>query len=287
MRHAWLIPAGLSAAGILAGVVAVARGRSGALGVTARKGPRTGAIEVDELEVETRVRQLLDQFDRCTTADGVKGLQPLREGSANRLTVRDAETGEERPVYVLLRPEEFSPWVPGSGVARNMLRRGRLEQEIHIKPNSTRCAPREAWEPFLMKVVAHEAAHASDPALVKALSKRVRRVVTGDEDFATYVNSRAETTAQLVEVEKDLRRSMREQPRLWRDPSPTEVLRLASDRFVEIEPKLTTANRRRYMRLAARLIEERQAKRAPVEDSDKVFRQMQIDEYRKKYASRP
>lgn len=259
MRLAWLVPAGLSATGLLIGVLAATRGRNTLLGRTARKGPRTGAIEVDDWDVEMRVRQLLEQFDRCTNADGKRGLQPMQEGSASQLKVRDAETGEERLVYVLLRPKKFKqPWIRGEGTAISTVERGRVTQEIHIKPNAGSCESREAWTPFLTQVLAHEAAHASDPAIMHAL--RTRRgnsnKADADQNYVAYINSPNETAAQLVEVEKDLRQSMRTQPKLWRNSTPVEILRLSSDRYVELERKLTPKNRRRYLRLAARLVED-------------------------------
>lgn len=287
MRFPWLLAGVIGAAGLLA------VRRRGSLGKTARKGKRTGAIEVNDDDVDLRVSQLLRQFDKCDLdEDGVvKGLQPLNEGSADPLSVVDAETGERRLVYVLLRPKPDKIWVDGGGVARIWAKRGHLQQEIHVEPNSKVCKSREAWEPFIRKVLVHEAGHSSDPALIKPFFqkprtvKRRRKEEDADVDFKDYVNSPAETTAQLVEVEHELRRSMRTQPGIWKDPDPLDVLRAGSERYASLESQLTPRNKKRYQRLSARIVEERLAKRS-YEDSDTVFRRMRIDAYRDKYAGR-
>lgn len=275
----------------------VARRTSGRLGKTARQGKRTGAVEVDEQAIDVRTGQLLRQFDRCTNADGVQGLQPLQDGSASPLSSRDAETGEPRLVNVLLRPKPAArDWIPGGGRAVLRPQKGRtsyahypVTQEIFVEPNSKKCAPATYWEPFLKTVLIHEMGHVSDPALIRSVfqtSRRRRKDQNADVDYTGYVNLPEETTAQLVEVEHELRQSVREQPWLWKaDIEPTQTLTQGSQRYAELAPHLTVHNRRRYQRLAARLVSERQSKWRH-QDNDAIFRRMQIDAYRDKYAKR-
>lgn len=229
---------------------------------TVRKGKRTGAIEVDSDLVDLRVEQLLREFTPCKLdydEEGkISGLQPTQDSSVPPISVKDVETEELKPIYVLLRPrKEYQPWIRGGGSLLTKVKNQRISQEIVIKPNKDYCGPPEAWRSFLRDTLTHEIAHARDPYVVKSLGRRVPE--DAKANFRAYINSPVEVAAELAEVRRQLEdlRPMK----LWRMADPLMILR-TSGRYNDLEPLLREANKRRFMHLAARM---QQTKKAEIE----------------------
>jgi hypothetical protein len=286
MRLAWLVPAGLGAAGLLVGAVAAVR-RGSPLGATTRKGPRTGAIEVDENLVADRVDKLLTRFETCPSEiEGERFLQPPnKDGAAPPIETTDI-TGEPRKVRILLRPQSAAKWIAGGGYAGGNFSPGRSQFDIVLTPNPSYCATEAFWRQHLQRILTHEIAHTREAGAAWRSAK-----VEPERGSTAYYNSPSETAAQLTEVERDLRRRLRYSPNLrLHNLSPDLFLRESSPRFVDLDQHLTTKNRRRYQRLAARVLDEEQARRTQSRrrwggssDPDGDFRRGLIDEYRKKY----
>jgi hypothetical protein len=248
MRAIWLVPAGL----MVLGAAAVARrSRRRPLGRTARRGVRTGEVEVDPGVVRARVERLVKQMVACGSRGGV---QPVTDGAAPPVDVTDAATGETRKVRVLMRPRSLGPGNVGGGwLVTSVGEAGDLRQDVILSPNKNACASPDFWDEYMGDVLHHELAHASDPAIVlEARGRRKHRPTqTGSR---SYYNSPAEMTAQVAEVARQLRRAAFRMALDGRDGlSPSEFLRAGSPKFVSMEPYLTESNKRRFLRLAARL----------------------------------
>lgn len=239
--------------GTFAGVKRKRRKPKG-LGVTARKGPRTGAIGVNMRIVNDRVDELLRAMTPC--GDRGTKLQPTRSATLPATHVPDAATGALHRVGVFLMPKSLPPGNVGGGRLETRIdENGTIEQDIVVTPNRYACAPVPTWRSVFRDVVAHELAHAADPGI----RARGRAAVRGErtykpqsEDLFAYFNSPVEMTAQIAEVREQLRRGGAFPT--WYDPRM--ILTDLSPKFVGMEPYLTPANRRRFLKMAARYKED-------------------------------
>lgn len=244
-RLAWLGAAALGA------VAFVARRRVKRLGATGRKGPRTGAVEVDPAIVNERVDELLREMQPCWSRSAGTFLQPDRDAAVRPVTVHDAATGKPRRVNIILAPKIVDPDRIGGGMLATEpvgSYGDRVRQTILVEPNALVCAKVPVWRRLFRNVLTHELAHASDPALVmEATGRRKHRY--GRPGSHAYYNSAAEMVAHLAEVKDQLRRFGAEVD--W-SRSPRAIL-LTSEKYQDIEPMLTETNRRRFLKMAARL----------------------------------
>ncbi len=235
------------------------RGRR--LGATARRGPRTGAIEVDPHLVDDLVDKMLATFVPCgPIGHGRQPAAPTQRWIA-RVDVRDAATGQPEPVTVYLKPEARA-WndPPVTGVVHARATGGRVfSQEATIKPAFDLCQHPDGWRRVLRETTAHELSHASDPGrLLEIRRKSIEMFNTDGADdsrYAKYVNSEVEIVANLTAVADELRAVGYD----LSDAKPIELLQLHSRRWRNLEPYLTPANRQRFLRLAARAGDVRRA----------------------------
>lgn len=235
------------------GLVYAARGRR--LGATARRGPRTGAIEVDPQLVDDLVDKMVETFAPCGPTG--HGRQPamLHQRWIANVSVRDAATGQPEPVTVYLKPEARA-WndPPVTGILHARASGGRvINQEATIKPAFDLCQHPDGWRRALRETTAHELSHASDPGRLLAVRRKSIELFNADgaetnAAYAKYLNSEVEVVANLTAVADELRTVGRD----LSDATPRELLLLHSRRWRNLEPHLTPANRRRFLRLAAR-----------------------------------
>lgn len=236
------------------GAIALAarqRGPLGRIGATGRKGPRTGAVEVNPAVVNERVDELLREMQPCWSKSAGTFLQPDRAAAVQPMTVHDAATGEPRRVNIILAPKIVDPDRIGGGMLATEpvgFYGDRVRQTILVEPNALVCAKVPVWRRLFRDVLTHELAHASDPALIlEAMGRRKHRY--GRPGSRAYYNSAAEMVAHLAEVKDQLRRFGAEVD--W-SRSPRAIL-LTSEKYQDIEPMLTETNRRRFLKMAARL----------------------------------
>lgn len=247
------------AAAALAGVAAFRRRRR--LGATSRKGPRTGAVEIDVVEINKRVEQALRTMTPCWSRKEGTYLRPIHEAILDPVMVRDARTGTKRRVQVAVMPLE-NP-TGGGALATQIDKRGRLLQTVVLTPDADLCGKVPAWRSYIRSVLAHELAHAADPWLIEQARGRSRVKRTGPRRTVpgsrAYYNSPEEMIAHMAEVQDQLRRFGSQVD--W-SASPPEILR-QSTRFQDIEPMLTPASRRRFLKMAARLKDQRSGVAGP------------------------
>lgn len=300
MKLSWLIPVGLGAS-VALGLTRLIR-PSKSLGATARRGPRTGAIEVDRDIVNKRVEQILETFTACplSETDPDPDFQTFRPHSYEAFPVRvnDAATGDARLVNIRVSPRTYPIWNPGGGgmwldkVHDPATKQTALFSRVELYPNKDACNTKNHWRQHLRRVLAHELAHASDPYGIrgrhaeKTLREINRELATqSDRGLRRYHNSVEEMAAQLTEVKLELEQE--QDPRYWAVGDPVKILRGISQRFVTLERFLTPANRRRFLRLAARLKTARDERRKKYHGwDDREFRRMMIEAYKEKYAKK-
>lgn len=252
---------GLVGAAVGLGHVLARRGRR--LGATARRGPRTGAIEVDPHVVDDLVDKMLATFEPCgPTGHGRQPPAPTQRWIA-RVDVRDAATGQPEPVTVYLK-SEARMWndPPVTGVVQTRAVGGQVfSQEATIRPAFELCQHPDGWRRVLRETTAHELSHASDPGRLLEIRRKSIELFSADSDdearraYTKYLNSEVEIVANLTAVADELRTVGRD----LSDATPSELLQLHSRRWRNLEPYLTLANRRRFLRLAARAGDVRRA----------------------------
>lgn len=267
MRLRGLLPfVAAGAAGLAAGaLVGLVRQRK-PLGVTARRGPRTGAIEVDPAVVAGAVDAMVERFVPC--GPGEFGRQPghLRSEYIEQVSMRDAATGDAYRVPIYMKPEARA-WndPPVTGVVHTKAMAGRiLMQDVTIKPAFDLCQAPSGWKRDLRQTTAHELSHASDPGRLITIKRRSVAALDADDEaealakYRAYVNSEVEVVANLTAVADELRDVGYD----LADFSPAEVLQLHSRRWRRLKDDLTPENRKRFLRVAARLRDERRAQYA-------------------------
>lgn len=219
------------------------------LGVTARKGARTGAIEVDDAVVKRVTKDIIGRaFKRCPD-----GIQPRgRVVGFEPALVRDIATGLERPVQVEVAPlrvEKAGVGAGGSLRTTHMSWAGSSEstvsQTMVVKPVE-HCGPAKAWRQSIQSVVHHELAHAAEPLVTKT-RQSTRYGDTWKERF-DYYNSPSEVTAYLAEVRHELAARVKKGGCL--PGTPTEVLK-KSPTFAAFGWFFNPKARRRFLKIAA------------------------------------
>lgn len=249
------VAVGCLTAGVV-GAVALfkrAQGLEGRLGVTARRGPRTGVVEVDRVIVRDRVDQLIDRMTPCDCYSGSRRdpcKRPVNDAAAAPVDVTDVGTGASRRVRVLMRPQASSPGPIGAGHLSTGFVGGELRQDLVVTANSNACAPESQWRPGLRSILVHELAHATDPTLVKAArNPSTFKYVSPTGDRYSYFNSKQEVLAHLAQIQDELTRFGVDTD--WTEP-PDKILKTSST-FRRMSSYLYPGNRRRFLRLAARM----------------------------------
>lgn len=236
---------------VIRGQFAGVRRKRRRLGATSRKGPRTGAVEVNPAIVNDRVDQLLRTMQPCWSSKQGTYLQPVDDAIVDPVHVPDAGTGRLRRVDVAMAARVQAANTIGGGFLATENVDGRVRQTVVVTPNAAVCGKVPGWRRLFRDVLTHELAHASDPTLILE-AKGHRQHVPTRPGSREYFNSPTEMLAHLAEVKDQLRRFGQEVD--W-SQSPAKILR-TSDKFVDIEPYLTTANYRRFLKMAARLKEQ-------------------------------
>lgn len=268
MRFAVAVAAVIGAAALAAH--RAARGRR--LGATARRGPRTGAVEVDDDAVRVAVDQALKTFEPCDPNEldqPVAGYltPPVRRMYANAVRVREVATGEPRTVPIAIDPLDR---VSGTGprVSGKLWTRlnpdGSVAQQALVFAKRYACEHRNVWQRELRATLAHELAHASDTGLRKRIARggqTPRHRDRIDDAYVAYLNHPEEIVANLTAVRGEVEGAGYAARRDLLDMPPDYVLRAHSPRWDLIEDKLTPANRQRFLRMAARLADQAQAAR--------------------------
>lgn len=240
-----------------------------ALGATARKGARTGAIEVDAGDVERLVKNAISTFSPCSpeSPDKIKAnyVRPSGSTDVGRVQVRDAATGQPRrvPVTVFTRTTGVDgPLVTGA-MSTATDEEGRLvNQSVILKPLDA-CESKWTWQDTLSSTLTHELAHVADPGIIKRAQKRARAGASARSNFDeaasyhAYLNDPVEVAANVSAVRADF-----DKVRIDEDDRPEDLLRWHSSRWKNLEPFLTEANKRRFYRMAARVKDERVAQKA-------------------------
>lgn len=256
--------------------------KSGALGVTARRGARTGAIAVDPSDVERVVSNAVSAFATCSPDDPDKikanYLRPPSLLRLGRVEVRDAATGESRRVSVDLSTRALSrgALVHGRMSVEVAAPEGRLvAQRVTLQPKDA-CEHKETWRDELTQTLTHELAHAADPGIVKraqarAMSSRQQQrsniPEAGTEAaYRAYINDPVEVAANITAVRADL-----DKARIDPDDAPDFILNWHSSRWGALKPVLTEANKRKFYRMAARARDERFERRTK-EDAETAAR---------------
>lgn len=242
--------------------------RSGALGVTARRGPRTGAIEVDPKDVERVVNNAVSAFAACSPdhPDKIKAnyVRPPSLLRLGRVEVRDAATGENRRVSVDLSTRALArgALVHGRMSAEVAAPEGRLvAQRVTLQPKDA-CEHKETWRDELTQTLTHELAHAADPGIIKRAQARAMSTrrqqrsnipEAGTEAaYRAYINDPVEVAANIAAVRADL-----DKARIDPDDAPDFILNWHSRRWGILKPALTEANKRKFYQMAARARDER------------------------------
>lgn len=227
------------------------RRRKLGLGATNRRGPRTGAVHVDERQLDRVARKLVSKFgpdDRCQDGDVM-----IDDARVRAVQVRTA-AGDVRTIDVEVRPRRHRE--PGSegyyAPSKHLVR---------ITPSPRVCGRREDLKETIKKTLRHELAHVTDPQIRPERARSDRSSYRRPhETHCDYVNDPLEIVARLAETRAEfawtaentswLRRAKRDGERLT-----TGDVRLYSPTYASVERCLTPANRRRFWKVAARIWE--------------------------------
>lgn len=236
------------------------RRRRRALGETARKGPRTGVLEVDWTNVATAAYEVVDRFKSCGADDTVK---PAEVGSVMTY-VRDAQTGKTRKVMVSAIPDQEVKHFARAEHRRYTGSKKQVFHDIVVYPKADLCMPRDDWRTKMQFVLTHELTHASE-----AEKQKPRQGERGGgnvwEDYESckrYVNNPREVAAFVAEARQELSTSftVKRIDQLVRKgvvEKPGDMLTLFSDSWNTVVPCITPENRRRFLKMAAHLWEQR------------------------------
>ena len=220
------------------------------LGETARKGPRTGVIEIDWGKMATAAAEVVDTFKPCGSDDYV---QPVGGKGAVTTTVRDAASGKERPVEILTIPVVRGADYPNAEAIRRKSGDGRFSHEVVLYPRIS-CMAADEWRSELRSTLAHELTHSSEAE---------RKKLVGRKQNCPYFNSPHEVAAFLSQVREELNsfhlvHQTSTQVRTGDITDPAGMLAQSRKYRSLLETKcLTPRNRRRFLQMAARLWDER------------------------------
>lgn len=218
------------------------------LGITARRGPRTGVIQL-QARVRPAAAKIVDGFRPCGTSD----LMPGPGGRVTAVRVAMADTGAARDVPITVRPDDrlnMAVWAVYNGQRR----------EIRLHPRTGLCMSRAEWERAIRTILVHELTHAADPGVDRrveaAVAGRSRRKAT--PGGCDYINDPVEVSAFLAEVRAEVLVALGD-PRYARLMKAGGMVRTKadllkfSDTYRDIKSCLTGANRRRFLQMVARL----------------------------------
>jgi hypothetical protein len=245
------------------------------LGASARKGPRTGTIEVDPEIVARTVDMAITSFSPChpDDPDRIKAgyVQPTERLRLDPVRINEAATGASQTVTLEVQPEARQQRWPAvhdraeTMVAPQYTRDAVVGQHVILKPNRLLCLSKDTWKETLSRTLAHELAHTSDPGIPKRTYARWRagkpQTSHADVDgrdrqaYTAYLNDPAEVAANLTAVQHELRDLGLD----LTEYTPDQVLSLRSTRWTDLEPFLTPKNKRRFYKMVARLQDARHA----------------------------
>jgi len=220
---------------------------------------RTGGIKLDYERIKRLTSRVVTKWFTHVGCPRGK-VRPKTRLSRGRLgtTVRDAKTGGLRQVVIRAQRN------PDPGNQRNPLaitttksRRSQPDLRtdaitLAVPPASEGCGSRVAWTQVIAEIMAHELTHASDPGVV-----RRRPVATARRLAMTYcedVQQPAEQTAHLNQIRYEMEAFLMKLPGL-QHLGPADLLKASRD-WKTIEPCLTPRQRRRFLRMAARVAAE-------------------------------
>lgn len=221
---------------------------------------RTGAIKVDPVVVRATVDDLLG--DQKWNRHGVLAADlETRDRSVQATTAKGREI--QVRVIMLQKPDVTDPrGVSGQHqLIRTVDDPGRQRHLVWLNVRSGVNWDRDELSATLRSVLSHELAHAADPSISEGRPTSTRQIRdTGGE--AAYYNDPAEVAARMQQIWREItdRRAVAsiEQIRTeakeeGADFEPDAFSHLhTSDTWNRIEEHLTTENRRRILRMAAR-----------------------------------
>ena len=224
------------------------------LGATARLGPRTGVLEVDWGKMATAAAEVVDKFRACGKDDEVV---PVGGRGSVITTVRDAASGKDREVGVWTIPVSDDADVPNAQHRRLRDSHGAMEYEVVLFPRH-KCMSADNWRWEMRRSLVHELTHASEADRQKL--RQHPRFTEG----CRYFNSRWEVAAFVAEAREEMGtfQQVRQADFMVRKgflTRPEDLLMLASPTYQDLigTKCLTPENRRRFLKMAAHLWEQR------------------------------
>jgi len=215
------------------------------LGASARKGERTGAIEIDYGEMSKAAQKVVDAFRSCG-----EGLKKPAKGPVVSLDVVDPSTGKKRPVDVFAIPSTGTKSAMTGEYSLLRYPDGSQMDRVVLYPKSELCMSPDEWKYYARMVLTHELTHASDPWLH-------RRPVEGPKRSGgcAYASFPAEVAAFLSETREDLRsfygvRKAEKLRKMGKLRQPSDLLRY-SHIYQLFQHCWTPETKRRFMRMAA------------------------------------
>ncbi len=233
---------------------------------------RTGAIKISNESVHKLVDKLLEG-----TSTNKHGLVMSKlEYKSIEHTIRIASGGEQKIRVYLYQEEGQNPGSWGyniSGKATHSVRGDkqldRVSVSLHVKgnPKGTHI---DDLKRSLRAVLAHEITHVADPRVLTEVRKKIDQrdfeanppTKLDMDNYKKYLNEPIEVTASLQQVVRDLASEKiikylawsREGAKELKTLSPTKFLDM-SDRWEKTGQHYTPENRKRFLKLAARILQ--------------------------------
>lgn len=215
------------------------RRRRKSLGATNRRGPRTGAIEVPAQDINRVARKLVSHFkpneDVCQRGDVLPALARVR-GFQVRRPDGEVKTVDIEVIPNHLRKSNTGAYLPSYNT-------------VQLLPDATMCATPGRWKEKLYGTLRHELTHVADPRIAPGRGYARKHTTHCD-----YINDPLEVTARVGEVREQLETSpdFRYTARKG-EPITNGDIRISSETYATIERCLTPANKKRFLKTAARV----------------------------------
>lgn len=216
------------------------------LGLTNRTGPRTGTVPVDERQVARIARKLVSKYKSADAwgSSCKRGQVSPAYSQVRGVQVR-TPAGDVRTVDVELH-----------AISRDVAKGGAYQPKMHkvvVYQDPRVCGDPYSMATTIMRTLRHELAHVADPAI------RLERERSGyqrkHEGLCDYVNDPLEITARVAETKAELEQNASWMHRDKRkgEPLTSRDVRVYSDTYAAVEPCLTPKNKRRFLKVAARV----------------------------------
>lgn len=224
------------------------RRRRCGLGRAAREGERTGVIP-PPANLDSLATDIVEKFEACENP------RHRRPAPSSRMTsVPNAATGAAIRVVVEVKPSDVEGQADGSSFTGRISDRPAYRYDVvTVKPMRDLCDSVPSWRRAVRSVLAHELAHVADPTVKREKDHRV----DARTNYCAYMRQPREVTAFLAQVRDDLTsdigvKRIADFRRRGYIKSAAEVLTM-SDRWHTLNRCLTTAQKKRFYRVAADL----------------------------------